>query len=242
MISHLSEICAEFNMASQQQNAALVFIKGASAERGSHQMASQNSVLFPIGNTTHTHTHECTAAHMHTHTLRAGRFWKVVDFPFKEPPPVKELAAAGWTRLLLQNTNEQHKNPSKEDNNIASQWVNVVSLMAMQAKNTVGFLSRALAGMCLCETHMVLVQQACNKRGFSHTLITLTFSRTQGLDGLSVILITAALILCLSATCRSLTMSLQVINTCDASGCYWHTVGLFHRLPLTAAEPLQPHL
>ena len=192
MISHLSEICAEFNMASQRQNAALVFIKGASAERGSHQMASQNSVLFPIGNTTHTHTHERTAAHMHTHTLRARRFWKVVDFPFKEPPPVKELAAAGWARLLLQNANEQHKNPSREDNSIASQWVSVVSLMAVQAKNTVGFC-RERWQVCAC---VKPTWCWCDRPAIKQALPTHSqhsyFQELEDWTGFSVILITAA--------------------------------------------------
>lgn len=47
-------------------NAALVFITGATAVRGSRQIALENSVLFPIGNTTQTHTR----AHTHTHTTQ----------------------------------------------------------------------------------------------------------------------------------------------------------------------------
>lgn len=69
-------------------NAALVFITGASAERASHQMASQNSVLFPIGNTTHTHTHRHTRTHTPPPPHTASEtFLEKATFHLKSLPP-----------------------------------------------------------------------------------------------------------------------------------------------------------
>lgn len=65
-------------MASLLGNASLVFITGASAERASHQMASQNAVLFS-NRKYHTHTH--TPQHTTSKTLKE----KKCGFPFKEP-------------------------------------------------------------------------------------------------------------------------------------------------------------
>lgn len=66
-------------------NAALVFITGASAERASHQMASQNSVLFPIGNTTHTRTHTHTPPPPHT---ASETLLEKATFHLKSLPPL----------------------------------------------------------------------------------------------------------------------------------------------------------
>lgn len=86
-------------------NAALVFITGATAERGSHQMASQNSLLFPIGNTTH--THKRTTAHYE---------WDRVFFKKRlsilRASPIKGISRCSADKSLLKT---QISNNNKND-------------------------------------------------------------------------------------------------------------------------------
>ena len=85
-------------------NQVLVFITGATAERGSHQMASQNSDLFSIGNTTHKNP-----SHICTHTLYGQDSFIKRKFPLKELPIIKKILAAQLT------TTKTTKNPGSQD-------------------------------------------------------------------------------------------------------------------------------